>query len=90
MQGVMVLNTCFLKCLNVKIEIFNSLNDKINYKTHEILFEKSVAISLISQYDVILDCTDNVITRYLISDVCVLLNKPLVSGSALKFEGQVN
>ncbi|RNA02359.1 adenylyltransferase and sulfurtransferase MOCS3-like [Brachionus plicatilis] len=40
-------------------------------------------------YDVILDCTDNVITRYLINDVCVLLNKPLVSGSALKFEGQL-
>lgn len=29
------------------------------------------------------------ITRYLISDVCVLLSKPLVSGSALKFEGQL-
>jgi molybdopterin/thiamine biosynthesis adenylyltransferase len=41
------------------------------------------------KYDIVLDCTDNVITRYLISDVCVLLNKPLVSGSALKFEGQV-
>jgi adenylyltransferase/sulfurtransferase len=31
-----------------------------------------------------------VITRYLINDTCVLLNKPLVSGSALKLDGQVN
>ena len=59
------------------------------YDVHEMVFEKSVAISLVSQYDVILDCTDNVITRYLINDACVLLGKPLVSGSALKFEGQV-
>lgn len=73
-----------------KNEILKSLNDQIIFKTHEVLFDKSVAISLISKYDIVLDCTDNVITRYLISDVCVLLNKPLVSGSALKFEGQVN
>ena len=59
------------------------------YDVHEMVFEKSVAISLVSQYDVVLDCTDNVITRYLINDACVLLGKPLVSGSALKFEGQV-
>lgn len=65
------------------------LNDQINYKTFECLFEKHMAIEVIEQFDVILDCTDNVITRYLINDVCVLLNKPLVSGSALKFEGQL-
>jgi len=59
------------------------------YDIHDCLFEKSVAISLVSQYDIVLDCSDNVITRYLINDACVLLEKPLVSGSALKFEGQV-
>ena len=37
----------------------------------------------------VLDCTDNVATRYLLNDVCVLLDKPLVSGSALRFEGQL-
>ncbi len=42
-----------------------------------------------TSYDVILDCTDNVATRYLLNDACVLLQKPLVSGSALRFEGQL-
>jgi adenylyltransferase/sulfurtransferase len=37
----------------------------------------------------VLDATDNVATRYLLNDACVLANKPLVSGSALRFEGQV-
>ncbi len=36
-----------------------------------------------------MDASDNVATRYLISDVCVMLKKPLVSASALRFEGQV-
>jgi len=44
---------------------------------------------LISQYDVIIDGSDNFPTRYLINDTCVQLNKPLVFGSIFKFEGQV-
>jgi adenylyltransferase/sulfurtransferase len=39
---------------------------------------------------VILDCTDNPATRYLISDACVLLGKPLVSASALRTDGQLS
>ena len=37
----------------------------------------------------VVDATDNVSTRYLLNDVCVLLQKPLVSGSALRWEGQL-
>lgn len=40
-------------------------------------------------YDIVLDCTDNVATRYLLNDACVILDKSLVSGSALRFEGQL-
>ena len=36
-----------------------------------------------------MDATDNVDTRYLLNDACFLAGKPLVSGSALRFEGQV-
>ena len=41
------------------------------------------------QYDVVLDCTDHPTSRYLISDTCVLLGKPLVSASALRIDGQL-
>ncbi|KAJ6606602.1 hypothetical protein DFH09DRAFT_1120742 [Mycena vulgaris] len=47
------------------------------------------AVELLSPYDVILDCTDNAPTRYLLSDTAVALGKPLVSGAAQKFEGQL-
>jgi molybdopterin/thiamine biosynthesis adenylyltransferase len=53
------------------------------------LCQYCIVITCFYSYSVILDCTDNVATRYLLNDACVLLNKPLVSGSALRFEGQL-
>lgn len=47
------------------------------------------AEEIVSQYDVVLDCTDHPTSRYLISDICVLLQKPLVSASALRTDGQM-
>lgn len=48
------------------------------------------AEEVISRFDLVVDCTDNYNTRYLINDSCVLLNKPLVYGAIYKFEGQVS
>ena len=39
--------------------------------------------------DVVIDCSDNFLTRYTLNRVCVALKKPLVSGAAIGFEGQV-
>jgi len=47
------------------------------------------ALDLLRSYDIILDCTDNIPTRYLLSDAAVVLEKPLVSGAAQKYEGQL-
>lgn len=47
------------------------------------------ALELVSAYDVILDCTDNAPSRYLISDACVVAGKPLVSGAAIGTDGQL-
>lgn len=47
------------------------------------------ALQLVSAYDVVLDCTDNAPSRYLISDACVLAGKPLVSGAAIGTDGQL-
>lgn len=43
---------------------------------------------LSENWDIVMDGSDNAPTRYLISDACVIAKKPLVSGSALKWEGQ--
>ena len=65
------------------------LNPHVQCTTHSVLLTAANAKAILAPYDVVLDCTDNVTTRYLLSDACVLLNKPLVSGAALRWDGQV-
>lgn len=47
------------------------------------------ALDIIKQFDIVVDATDNVATRYLLNDACFFCQKPLVSGSALQMEGQL-
>lgn len=47
------------------------------------------AVSLIKDHDIVLDCTDNVLTRYLISDAAVKCGRQVVSGAAQGFDGQL-
>jgi adenylyltransferase and sulfurtransferase len=49
----------------------------------------SNALHLMSDYDVVVDASDNPATRYVINDACVLAGKPLVSGSAMGTQGQL-
>ncbi|KAF8581064.1 hypothetical protein K439DRAFT_1647996 [Ramaria rubella] len=65
------------------------INSKITTIVHDIHLSSENARGLLRNYDIILDCTDNVPTRYLLSDVAVALGKPLVSGAAMKFDGQL-
>ena len=55
---------------------------RANIKTLHSIFNSN-------KFDVVIDGSDNVATRYLLSDLCVLYNTPLISGSALQMEGQL-
>ncbi|XP_048332433.1 adenylyltransferase and sulfurtransferase MOCS3 isoform X2 [Ziziphus jujuba] len=66
-----------------------SINSTINIVEHKEALRTSNALDILSQYDIIVDATDNAPSRYLISDCCVVLGKPLVSGAALGMEGQL-
>ena len=44
---------------------------------------------LVGQHDLVLDCTDNFATRHAINRACVFHHKPLVSGAAMRFDGQI-
>eukprot|EP00164_Ancoracysta_twista_P014934 GFYU01024491.1.p1 GENE.GFYU01024491.1~~GFYU01024491.1.p1 ORF type:complete len:448 (+),score=95.75 GFYU01024491.1:136-1479(+) len=65
------------------------VNSDIDCVVYEIALNSSNAVSIIEQYDYVLDATDNVATRYLVNDACITCKKPLISGSALQLEGQV-
>ncbi|KAF4802076.1 Adenylyltransferase and sulfurtransferase MOCS3 [Turdus rufiventris] len=65
------------------------LNSAVQYVPYRGALRPRSALRLVRQYDIVADCSDNVPTRYLLSDACVLAGKPLVSGSALRLEGQL-
>ncbi|MEN4762596.1 MULTISPECIES: HesA/MoeB/ThiF family protein [unclassified Chryseobacterium] len=69
----------FIKRLNHQVK-FIGIEEKINDENIE---------RILSQFDLIIDGSDNFKTRYLVNDICVNLNKPLVYGSILGFSGQV-
>jgi adenylyltransferase/sulfurtransferase len=65
------------------------LNSRVKVDVTTEALSPSNAVALLNNYDVILDCTDNAPTRYLISDTAVFLGKPLVSGAAQMYRGQL-
>ncbi|XVE50725.1 hypothetical protein DITRI_Ditri01bG0186500 [Diplodiscus trichospermus] len=66
-----------------------AINSTIQIVEHKEALRTSNALDILSQYDVVIDATDNAPSRYMISDCCVVLGKPLVSGAALGLEGQL-
>lgn len=64
-------------------------NPGIKVVTHDVKITSMNVIDLISQYDIIVDGTDNFETRYLLNDACVIKGKPIVYGAIYQFEGQL-
>lgn len=64
------------------------LNSNVAIEKHE-SFEPRNAVQLASSYNLVLDCTDNVASRYLVSDACAASKVPLLSGSAIGTDGQL-
>lgn len=66
------------------------INPHVQVTLHEERLDSSNVLELFSQYDLIVDGTDNFATRYLVNDACVLLGKPYVWGSIFRFDGQAS
>ncbi|KAI9745732.1 MAG: Urmylation protein [Claussenomyces sp. TS43310] len=82
-------STCGKYKVESAFEYLRKLNPNIQYNGYCEHLSPENAVAIVSQYDIVLDCTDHPKSRYLISDACVLLCKPLISASALKTEGQL-
>jgi len=66
-----------------------ALNDQVQTITYKQRWNQKMCIEHFSEYDIIVDATDNFASRYLINDACVFLDKPLVFGAVSRYEGQV-
>ncbi|BBY32560.1 adenylyltransferase/sulfurtransferase MoeZ [Mycolicibacter minnesotensis] len=66
------------------------VNPLVRVQLHQERLQRSNAVELFTDYDLILDGTDNFATRYLVNDAAVLAHKPYIWGSIYRFEGQVS
>ena len=66
------------------------LNSEVRLEPHPTRLTAENAVKLLSPYDLIVDGSDNLPTRYLVSDACVLLGKPLLYGAMSQFTGQLS
>src|SRR5438128_5264002 len=64
------------------------INPEIEIELHQCRFSSENATQIVSEYDIVVDGSDNFATRYLSNDVCVFARKPNVYGSVFRFEGQ--
>jgi molybdopterin/thiamine biosynthesis adenylyltransferase/rhodanese-related sulfurtransferase len=69
-------------------ERLRALNPEIEVIAHAAELRAANVREVLSAYDVVLDGTDRLATRYLVNDACVMLGKPLVSAAIHRFEGQ--
>lgn len=67
-----------------------AMNERLEVRAHVMRLTAENARSLLADYDIIIDGSDNFPTRYAVNDACVLLSKPNVYGSVLQFEGRAS
>ena len=65
------------------------INPEVNVIALHQRMDATTLLQLVADIDVVVDASDNFSTRYAINRVCTLTKKPLVSGAAIRFEGQV-
>ncbi len=84
------LNDCGRNKVEVAAEAVSKQNPEIVVVAYRTDFNRLNCYDIVSDYQVIVDCTDNIATRYLINDVAVELGIPMVYSSIHKFEGQLS
>src|SRR5580698_3858762 len=66
-----------------------AINPAVQVETHATSFHTDNALELIRRHDIVVDCSDNFRTKYLINDAAVLAQKPAVFASVYQYEGQL-
>ena len=66
-----------------------ALNPDVDVRTHSVRLGAATAPEIIGQYDLVIDCTDNFSTKFLLNDVCVQKRVPVIFSSVYQYEGQI-
>lgn len=77
------------KAVSAQQAIFE-LNPEVTVQAVQTKSTKAEMATLVAQADVVVDCSDNFATRYALNRLCFQYKTPLVSGAAIRFEGQIS
>jgi adenylyltransferase/sulfurtransferase len=71
------------------VDRVRALNPDVDVRAYTFRLDALNAPYLIAQHDLVIDCTDNFATKFLLNDYCVQLGKPVVFASVYQYEGQL-
>jgi adenylyltransferase/sulfurtransferase len=71
-------------------QTLHAINPEVRVLTLQERADEARLTTLVAEADIVLDCSDNFPTRYALNRVCAAACKPLVSGAATRFDGQVS
>ncbi len=66
------------------------MNKEVDLRKHFLRLNVDNALEIIENYDLVVECSDNFPTKFLVNDACVMLGKPCIIGAALGFSGQLS
>ena len=66
-----------------------ALNPDVDVHTYPVRLDATTAPDIVAQYDLVIDCTDNFSTKFLLNDVCVQKRVPVIFSSVYQYEGQI-
>ena len=67
----------------------HALNPEVDVRIHNVRLDATNAAEIVAQYDLIIDCSDNFSTKFLLNDVCVQQRLPAIFSSVYQYEGQI-
>jgi adenylyltransferase/sulfurtransferase len=71
-------------------EKLENINPIVDYEIYNLKLDSTNSARILKDYDLVADATDNIESRYVISDTCITLGKPMVHGAIYKYEGVVS
>lgn len=74
----------------VAAQVVSKQNPEVQVTPFAFEFNANNAFEMVADYQILVDCTDNIQTRYLINDVALVKNMPMVYASVYKFQGQLS
>lgn len=89
-QLLFTIEDCGKNKVDVAKKAILKLNSEVKITVYAQYINENNISTIAKNYDILVDCTDSIATRYLINDISVYTNKPMVYASIHKFEGQIS